>query len=438
MGLNLPSFGNPGWTDPFSKYLSNEKSRHENEKLGIEAEFARPNAQQELMSKELANVFQNIRNKHEEPRLQAEIGNTNAQAGLFGAQTRNQNAQAQALNYDNQVTGAFNPMILEMIKQMQNQGQNRQQGPQQGPMSNPFQGQAGQNNAPQQQARGPQINDILSDPILGPKLSKILGLPTAESKLTGTQKELASLYGYNSPKYKQALAQSLGIVEGANVPDGAVPLRSMSPGERNSYTKEARTEQKFVQGQVKVNRIANQMKSLIEKHPNMADDFAAAIVGDEKERGTMLTKLKRKGVDKSDLAAFEKFSTLSNDLVLKQSESTGRNATDSRMEIIGKSKPNAANTDEANHYLIDRILYETEPAKPYNQALKHAFENRYAIPLDIESYRGKQPEHEAENLAHDMATSSSNGAVAVRYLNGVKLNIPQHEVAEFDKEHPNG
>lgn len=455
MALNLPNFlGAAPNSDIYDTFLGKEKNRYSNAKLGVEAEFARPNAMQDLMTKELDNIFKRItnetageKNRTDIEHTKAQTGLTRANTGLVGEQTKyygskaiadigHTNEQTREKHLENQQAEAMWPIFQAALQAAQQPAQSQ-------PNFSGMPGAMGEvapvaPNA--QKNNGDALQALMNNPYTAAILEKKFGIQSPINHMTPKQKELASLYGYGTPKYQEMLEREHGILRGADVPQGAVPLELMSPGERNEVTKDMRKEQKYAQGQVKVSKIANQMKQILASHPNMADDFAAAIVGDKKDQNTVLNKLRRKGANKKDLAAFEKFSKLSNDLVLHQGEATGKNFTDAKADIIQKAKPNATNTDEANNYLIDRILHDTEPAKAYNEALKHAFKNRYAIPLDMEDYRGKEVAHEEENLASEMAVSPSNfnpgskpGTVKM-YKGGEEYDIPHHLIENALKD----
>ena len=190
----------------------------------------------------------------------------------------------------------------------------------------------------------------------------------------------AGYYGAQTGKSNleaQKLSTELGLMRNAeNLPDNGVPFALMPKNEQLAASKEIIGQQKFAQGQERVNKIAKDMKDILEKHPGMADEFASALA-DAGEKPGVIGKLKRKFANKKDLAAYEKFVKLSNDLILQQGESFGKNFTDAKISLLQMAKPNAANTDEANKYLIDKLLYETTPAQKYREALEKGRKGRY-------------------------------------------------------------
>lgn len=184
--------------------------------------------------------------------------------------------------------------------------------------------------------------------------------------------------------------QQMGIL-----PDNGVPFALMGANEKLAASKEITQQQKFAQGQVKVNKIANEMRKIIDEHPNMADDFASAIANAGEKPG-VLSKIKRRFANKKDLAAFEKFNKLSNDLILQQGESYGKNFTDAKATLLAMAKPNPTNTDEANKYLIGKLINDSSPAKAYHEALEKGRKGRYMPTLDMEAYRGSMSDDNSQ------------------------------------------
>lgn len=216
-----------------------------------------------------------------------------------------------------------------------------------------------------------------------------------------------------------------------NLPNNGVPFAVMPKNEQLAASKELVAQQKFAHGQVKVNKIAQEMRRIIDEHPNLADDFASAIA-DAGEKPGVFSKIKRMGANKKDLAAFEKFSKLSNDLILQQGESYGKNFTDAKLAILQMAKPNAANTDEANKYLIDKLLHESSPAEDYNKALEEGRKGRYMPQIGMEYYR-KQPETPEQKLGNSLYQSlTAKNTVPVTFVdkNGVTKRklIPEEQV----------
>lgn len=84
MALNLPDFGNTNWKQPYETY---QKGR---------------NTEQDIITKELDNVFKRITNETAGEKNRADINNTKAQTGLFGEQTKWYGPKSQAeIGYHN-------------------------------------------------------------------------------------------------------------------------------------------------------------------------------------------------------------------------------------------------------------------------------------------------------------------------------------------------
>jgi len=194
----------------------------------------------------------------------------------------------------------------------------------------------------------------------------------------------------------QRLSQSRGM---SDLPDNGVPYSMMGANEKLAASKEVTQQQKLAQGQMKVNKIAYELRKIMEDHPKLADEFSSAfaLAGD---KPSFLAKTKRNlFANKKDLGAYEKFLKLSNDLILQQGDALGKNFTDTKATLLAQSKPNPNNTDEANKYLIDKIISETAPAKRYHQALENSRRGRYVPQLNMEAYRDNS---EVEGLSVDL------------------------------------
>ena len=234
--------------------------------------------------------------------------------------------------------------------------------------------------------------------------------PSVNPHLTPTQRELAAIHGFGTPEYTKALGEQYGIIEGANVPQGAIPLAAMGANERNAAVKDMTAELKKSQEATKAVKRANEMLQLIEQHPNMADYFSTALV-DPNKKG-FFQQLKRIGVDKKDLAALEKFNKLSSDLVLHGSQAFGgQKFTDARQALLEAAKPSSRNTDEANRYVLNNIIDDLSPYEGYGKALQGGFQNRYYVPPVPEDYR-KKPVTE-----NDMESQMQNAISAAQPSN---------------------
>lgn len=171
--------------------------------------------------------------------------------------------------------------------------------------------------------------------------------------------------------------------------EGGFPLQLMSPGERNEVVKDMRKEQRIAQSDMKVNKIAKDMLALIDKHPNIADKFAQVWAHADEDDPKVWDKIRRKIANKEDLAAFEKFRKDAARLVIAKADSMGGRITDAKLKLIENMKASPYHTDEANRYMLQGEIYDTDPAEAYNQALEKGFNTRRRPALDKEAYRQK-------------------------------------------------
>ena len=202
-----------------------------------------------------------------------------------------------------------------------------------------------------------------------------------------------------------------GEVDENGVPASGVSFDKMKAAEQNRVSKQMADESNKAQKLVKAHRTLTAMKKLVQEHPNMADEMGAVFANPAEQPG-FLDQLKRDmalGVgllNKKDLAAYEKFTKLSSELVLDAGEALGsKNFTDAKLKLIQRSKPSGRMTDEALNYVIDHMMYDWEPAQDYANAIEKGRRGRYQPEMNMESYRKGKKDlsiEEAEKLLAEM------------------------------------
>jgi len=211
--------------------------------------------------------------------------------------------------------------------------------------------------------------------------------PILNPHLTPTMRELAAVHGFGTPAFYKALAETHGIIEGEGVPQNAVPLRALSANERNVTVQQMQSNMKMANGMERSYKILSEMDEILEKHPKMADYISTALVDPEKAK-TVLGQLKRKGVNKEDLAAIEKFNKLSADLVIQGGQALGGSSkwSDARQQLIEAAKPVSGNTYDANKFVIRHMREYMKYGEPMRKDYQNAFKNRYALYTVPEDY----------------------------------------------------
>ena len=195
MALNPYNFSQSWSSAPEERHFDSFKA-HENM---VKSRYLEQNAQQDLMTKELANIFQKLTNKQEPERHNVTMGHTRAQTRLSGAHAaeleatnpfagRKARANADILSQAAQLGGAINPIVLEALKNFRQPQQQEMQGqmPGQAPASAPL----GQQNLQDPRA---QFNKMMQDPLLGQLIAKKLGISPPSNHLTGHAADINSL-----------------------------------------------------------------------------------------------------------------------------------------------------------------------------------------------------------------------------------------------------
>ena len=109
MGLNPYNFSQ-GW-DQASNYTPVDTLG--SYQKGIQSKLAEQKEQQDLMKKELANIFQKLTNKQEPERHNVAMGLGRAQTGLLGEQTKYYGPKAKADIKAQELANLYNPRIWE-------------------------------------------------------------------------------------------------------------------------------------------------------------------------------------------------------------------------------------------------------------------------------------------------------------------------------------
>lgn len=213
--------------------------------------------------------------------------------------------------------------------------------------------------------------------------------PSSSYKPTEMERVIASIYGNDPEAVKNAYAEAgatkygLTLPGSESLPVGSEYLKSLPKNvqaQENAY-------QIKMQGQVndarKASHDLDQMQKIIQQHPDMARDFAY-ILGNPEDK-SFLRSLTRRYIDKTKLAAIEKFTKYSNDFVLSAGAGLGQNFTDAKLKALQLSKMHAGNTDEANRAIIENYRSHLKPLINYGQSLKKA-RGKYTLPYFEDSY----------------------------------------------------
>ena len=142
--------------------------------------------------------------------------------------------------------------------------------------------------------------------------------------------------------------------------------------------------------------VTNVRKIMLWTGPKLYFNFHA--IRDEEDVQTALDKISRKIANKKDLAAFEKFRKMASKLVVAKGDTMNGKITDARMKLIENMKASPGNTDEANIYMLEGEIYDTDPAAAYNKALEKGFNTRRRPALDLEAYREQRQQIDLDNL----------------------------------------
>ena len=251
--------------------------------------------------------------------------------------------------------------------------------------------------------------------------------------------DVVQQYGFNSPEAQQARQWLQSKVTGgqpyvseqrrASLPEGAIPLESLSPGERNDTVKRMTEDLKVANSSKSALKTLDELRKIQNEHPKLGKYFATAIASGN-EPG-WLEYLSRKAglLSEKDFTALQTFIKLSNDLVIKGSESWGGRPTDARMKLLSMTKPGARNTAEANNYLFDRLAEELTPKARLGNKIKDGLKNRYAVYQDYS-------DEESPNLSDALEQGMSAGGSQSMMLNGKTYDIPAELVEEFLRDNP--
>lgn len=251
--------------------------------------------------------------------------------------------------------------------------------------------------------------------------------------------DIVQQYGFNSPEAQQARQWLQSKVTGgqpfiseerrASLPEGAIPLESLSPGERNDTVKRMNEELKVANSSKSALKIVDELREIQNDHPKLGKYFATAITSGD-EPGWLEYLARKTGfLSEKDVSALQKFRKLSNDLVVKGSESWGGRITDARMKLLSMTKPGAGNTAEANNYLFDRLTEELAPKARLGNKIKEGLKNRYAVYQDYS-------EDEPQDLSQFLSKSKGGNGSQLISLNGEQYDIPDELIEEFLADNP--
>lgn len=179
--------------------------------------------------------------------------------------------------------------------------------------------------------------------------------------------------------------------------DGIFPLSSLTPSIRKGYEDELRADEKQGEESYKVMNIGDKMLAEIQKHPDLSEDFSRTMLPKNERKLSLSDYARMKLMPKEKRAALERFSKLSNSLVLHQIKgSSGKAMTDLMKGFLTEVVPNAGMTDEAKKYMIKTYKEEFMPIYERGVVANKARRKRVYIPKDIKHY-GQQEEAEIEN-----------------------------------------
>jgi len=369
--------GYEGFNRPLNMMQEQQQRRLANEQMQIRNQFLPKGLEQEQERMRLANIFEQAREPYAEQLAKNEIGLGQAQI-----QNMNMGELGKMLRDVNQVTKeyGFDSPEAQLARQW-------------------FE-------------------------------NKVKGKSDADHR-TPQQKMAADLSGGDPEKYQALLKQLSGLPgeRRENVPEGATQLEDLSAGERNEQVKRMTEDVKIGKSSEGALKIINELRRIQEQHPNLGNYFATALSkGDEPGWSEWIAR-KTGALSEKDVSALQKFRKLSNDLVVKGSESWGGRITDARMKLLSMTKPGAGNTAEANNYLFDRLEDELSPKVALGKKAKQGLENRYVVYQDFS-------DEEKPELSNILGQRKSGGGQQSMTLNGKTYSIPEELVEEFLAENP--
>jgi hypothetical protein len=233
--------------------------------------------------------------------------------------------------------------------------------------------------------------------------------------LTPAQKQAGQLFGAGTPEYNDAIRLQLGLAPTrqqlpSGVPQGSVPYASMPSLKEQSQASNRMHETSAKLNQLeKVRGILEEMRAIQVKHPNLGDYISTSLVDADGKPG-LKSKLLRPLVNKSDLAAQEKFNKLSSDLVLHGAQAFGGKAfTDARQKLMENAKPHFGNTSEANLYVIDKMFKDLDYVPGYKKAVQAGISNRYEVPDDPYLYLPQKENSQVEAIQNAQNNQNQQG-----------------------------
>lgn len=205
------------------------------------------------------------------------------------------------------------------------------------------------------------------------------------------------MHPYNIQSKQAQIAESLGKAqqyypqERPNVPKGNVSFDELSKPEQFDVSKRMRNDLRSAEDVYKADRTLDEMKNIMEKYPELSDTLANILI--DPKSSSIKSKIARSLINKKDRAALEKFTKLSNDLVLQAGTALGaKNFTDAKLRVLETAKPTSLNSTEANLFLINKMKEEFSPWKGYANELKNGLKNRYVVEYDLDKFRNPSEE----------------------------------------------
>lgn len=206
-----------------------------------------------------------------------------------------------------------------------------------------------------------------------------------------------------------------------------VPYDKLTKNERLFTTKEMHKDLDKATSMSEAYNTLEEMDKILQDHPNLSQYLGPALA-DPKSAGSFFETLKRNMfINKDELTAFQKFTKLSNDLILHAGESLGaKNFTDAKLQVIQQSKPMGEYTYEANKYLIDNLKDRLSEGPAWADAIRWGLKNQYKVVREPGKYKKK-------NIKNSLASELDNRTVRGQ-INGKIVQIPLSLVDKFEED----
>lgn len=253
-------------------------------------------------------------------------------------------------------------------------------------LSNAFQSR--ENEAQPEDIRLRQLNDAL----------KAQGQHLSHDQLRMALKHMPQEYELAQQLKQAQIASALGKAQQYYPREQGehVSFDQLSKPEQFDVSKRMRNDLRSAEDVYKADRTLDEMKKIMESYPELSDTLSNILI--DPKSSSIKAKIARSLINKKDRAAIEKFTKLSNDLVLQAGTALGsKNFTDAKLRVLETAKPTSLNSTEANLFLINKMKEEFSPWKDYASELKKGLKDRYVVEYDLDKYR--KP-HEEEPIKY--------------------------------------